>query len=166
MPFGELLKQHRIGVTLVAFHRERLTSTRTSGVIRQFSKRLILVELFGEARHETGFTLIRRDDLTRLDANTATLRRSLPKSGSVARSHPITREIDLTEWRTAIASAQVVASSLALHREGVGDPITLAAPSIKLFKHLVIGNRPESDLAEDGEFALALDHITRIDLVN
>ncbi len=162
MPFGELLEQHRIGTTLVTLYRERLTSQRVSGVVRQFSKRLILVELLGDT---AGISLIRREDLTRIDTETELLRRTLQKLGSVARSHPISREIDLSEWRSAIASAQIVAASLILHRDGLGDPITLETRSIKLLKHLVVGSRPDPQPSDEGTIALALDHLSRLDLV-
>lgn len=163
MPFGELLEQHRVGLTLVTLHRERLTSARVSGVIRQFSKRLILIEVLGDS---TGISLIRREDLTRIDTGTAALRRTLHARGSIARSHPITREVDLTEWRSAIASAQVIAPSMVLHRDGIGDPVTLASRSIQLLKHLVVGAHPDPTASEEGEIALAFEHLTRLDLAN
>lgn len=163
MPFGELLEQHRVGVTLTTLHRERLAAAPVSGVVRLFSKRLILVELFGSGGRGEGFTLIRREDLTRLDTQTQDLRRIVQAGGAVARSHPIAREVDPTEWRTAITSAQVVAPSLQLHREGVGAAVTLSSRSIKLLKHLVVGERPDPHAADEGELAIALDHLTRID---
>ena len=164
MPFGELLEQHRIHLELVTIHRERLTSVQVSGVIRQFSKRLVLVELVGETARDKGFSLIRREDLSRIDRNTERLRQALKMFGAVARTHPIAREIDLNEWRTAITSAQTIAPSLTLHREGIGDPITFSAKSIRLLKHLVVGERPDPTVADEGEFAVALDHLSRIDL--
>ena len=163
MPFGELLEQHRIALTGVTLHRERLTSTRVMGVVRHFSKRLVLVELIDQAGPGEAFALIRRDDLTRVDWNTTELRRALMTFGTVARTHPIARELDLLDWRTVIASAQRVASRLRLHREGIGDPMDLAPRSIKLAKHLLTGERPDPSGADDGEFALAFDHLTRID---
>ena len=165
MPFGELIEQHRISLNLVSLHRERLAPGTMTGVIRQFSKRLILVEVLGEGARAAGFSLIRREDLTRVDRDTEPLQKILRAIGSVARNHPMTRELDLVEWRSAIASAQKVASSLRLHREGVGDPIVLACPTIQLTKHLVIGERPDPGGEEAGELALALDHLTRIDIV-
>jgi len=164
MPFGELLEQHRIGLTIVAIHRERLTSARVAGVVRHFSKRLVLVEVIGPTGSGEGFSLIRRDDVTRIDWNTAGLRRSLQALCVVAKTHPIARELDLLDWRTAIASAQRVAPSLRLHRDGLGDPITLASRSIRLAKHLLSGERPDPAVADEGEIALAFDHLTRVDL--
>ncbi len=164
MPFGELLEQHRIHLELVTIHRERLTSFQVSGVVRQFSKRLVLVELVAETGPSQGFSLIRREDLTRIDRNTERLRQALKKFGAVARTHPIAREIDLSEWRSAIASAQAIAPCLTLHREGIGDPITFSAKSIQLLKHLIVGEQPNPTVADEGEFALALDHLSRIDI--
>ena len=164
MPFGELIEQHRVALTLVTIHRERLTSTQVSGVIRQFSKRLVLVEVVGLAGKAAGSTVLRREDSTRIDRDTAVLRRTLQAGGAVARNHPIARELDLVDWRTLLTSAQVITPTLRLHSEGVGDPFDLASRSIQLTKHLVIGQRPDPEADEEGEFALALDHLTRLAL--
>ena len=164
MPFGELMEQHRIGLSLVAAHRERLVSSVICGTIRHFSKRLILIETVGPAGRLDGFTLIRREDLTRVDVGTTPLRQALKLVGTVARNHPIARELDLLDWRTALDSARRVSPTLRLLREGIGDPITLDARSIQVTKHLVIGREPGSD--DEGELALALDQLTRLDLVD
>ena len=164
MPFGELMEQHRIGLTLVAVSRERLVTATITGVIRHFSKRLVLVETVGPTGRLDGFSLVRRDDLTRIDAGTAPLQRALRTLGVVARNHPIARELDLLDWRTAIDSGRRVSPTLRLLREGVGDPVILDARSVQVTKHLVIGREPGSD--DEGELALALDHLTRLDLVD
>ncbi len=165
MPFGELLEQHRVHLDLVTIHRERLTSSQVSGVVRQFSKQLVLLEVVGETGLAGGFALIRREDVTRIDRNTERLRQSLKRLGIVPKNHPIARELDLNEWRSAITSAQTIAPSLRLHREGVGDPMILASGTIKLLKHLVIGEHPDPSVSDEGEFALLLlDHLTRVDL--
>ena len=163
MPFGELIEQHRVGLTLVTLHRERIAPGTISGIVRHFSKRLILLEVVNDAGRGDGFTLIRREDLTRIDRDTEALRRILRAAGSIARNHPVARELDLLDWSRAITSAQRVADNLRLHREGVGDPIVLASRSIQLGKHVVSGERPDSTPADEGEVALAIDHLTRID---
>lgn len=162
MPFGELIEQHRVALTPVAVHRERIASGVVAGVIRQFSKRLVLIEALRADRLD-GFVLIRREDITRVDAGTESLRRSSQALGAVPRLHPIAREVDLLDWRTAITSAQRVGPALRLLREGTGDPITLDARSIQVTKHLVIGREPGPDA--EGELAFALDHLTRLELV-
>ena len=165
MPFGELLEQHRIGQALVTIHRERLSSVLVTGVVRQFSKRFVLVENLAVpgTQPPAGFTLIRREDLTRIDQETETLRRLGHAVGSIARSHPIAREVDLVEWRTALESLRHVTPAVLVHREGVGDPLLLATPELRFLKHLVLGRRPDPGAADEGEFALILDHLTRID---
>lgn len=163
MPFGELLEQQRVAAGLVTLHRERLTSTRTTGVVRVFSKRLVLVEAFADDGRPAGFTLLRREDITRLDRGTEPLRRLLQATGPVGRAHPIAREVNPNDWPSALTSAQAVSPVLRLHREGIGDPIALASPSIKLLKHLVVGSPPDVDEPAEAEVALALDHLTRLD---
>lgn len=164
MPFGELLEQHRIGLALVAIHRERLATGQVTGVVRQFSKRLVLIEGFAPAGQPlVGFTLLRREDVTRIDQETHGLRQILRAVGTIPRSHPIAREVDLAEWRTALESLGRVTGAITLQREGVGDPLTLDPKSLKFLKHLVLGQHPDPVAAEEGEFALALDQITRVD---
>lgn len=163
MPFGEFIEQHRVAVTPLAIHRERLAGPPILGVVRAFSKRLVLIEGIGAAGRAGGFILIRRGDITRIDRGTESLRLRLKAAGPVAKSHPIAREIDLAEWRNALASAQRVSPALLLHREGTGEPLLFASRSIALTKHLVYGERPEPGPDDEGEVAVDLDHLTRLD---
>jgi hypothetical protein len=163
MPFGELLERFRVERTLVELRRDGLVTAPVTGLVLGFSKRLVLAQVADEDGRPDGYAVLRRGDLTRVDWDTPPLRRLALASGALARSDPVTREIQLADWRTAIESAALAAPLLTFRREDTGEKTTSRSSGVQLLKHLMVGEWVSNGGIEEGRFALPIETLTRLD---
>lgn len=163
MPFGQLLGELRSDHVLVDVRRDEIGGGDLRGFVADLSDELVLLDIVDDGSQADGHAIIMRDDITFLRWNTAAMRaweRSVASEDVPASPGPT---IDLSEWRSAIASLESRDRLLTFRRERMDGSVCYIAREIELTFDLVVAIQVSTEGKEDGRFALRVGDLTRLD---
>lgn len=149
---------------LVDLRRDGMDVSDIRGFILAASESLLLVAVAGETVRMDGFSVLSRDDVTflrwdtsRLNAWRGVLVRDAAEDARVAAA------VCLDDWSAAFTSARAVAPLVSLLRERLDTSRCFVTRDFTLTDGWLIGEHITSEGARDGQFALRLHDLTRID---
>ena len=163
MPFGQVLGELRSDHVLVDIRRDEIGGGDLRGFVADLSDELVLLDIVNDGVRGDGHAIILRDDITFLRWDTVAMRAWQRSVDAPAYPESPGLTIDLSDWRSVIASLESQDRLLTFHRERMDGSVCYIARELDLSFDLVVGLQVSTEGEEDGRFALRVGYLTRLD---
>jgi hypothetical protein len=158
-----MLNQARENGYLVDLKRERVEGRTTRGFVTAVTTELVALSVVDDHCNFNGTMVLELDDVTFLRWGTEVLEawtRVLAESPS---SPDSAKHLDLTSWESVVRSAAAEEPVLTFHRENIDDSVCHLGTNVKIEAECVYADEISVEGTIDGQFAIEIKHITKLD---